>query len=1006
MPLPSHHHLLAATASIGALVIATTAVAAPLVAFDIKAGSLDAALEAYAAQSGRQLLYSPALVAGRSTPALRGRYTADQALARLLAGTTIAVRSVRPGVIVLESTRAAGNPVAASTPGERQVGLLAIDPFVAQPPSEVEAVVVTGTHIRGPLVLAAPLVVLDREDIDRSGAGTLAEALSALPQNFGGSGTPDTYLTSADGLNSNTALATGVNLRGLGADATLVLVNGRRLAGTGSKGDFADVSAIPLAAIERVDVLLDGASALYGSDAVGGVVNVILRRDFDGAETRARGGVARGGTAEERSLAQTFGWRWDDGGLLVSGEYYRRKSLGRSDRAYTASADLRGFGGTDHRSFLSSPGNILTFDPSTFSFGVGWAIPPGQDGTALTPGDFLAGQTNYGDILGGADLLPEQDRLSLYAHLNFAVTNRIEFQAEARYSERAFAFRNTAPVTAITVTAGNPYFVSPNGSASHFLVYSFLNELGSTRISGASESLGVSAGLNVDLPAGWRGEVYAAYAQENGDSRTSNFLNTAFLNEALGNIPDQPGTAFSAASDGFLNLFGDGSANSRAILDFISSGYSTLANRSEVGSLNLLVDGDLFSLPGGLVKVAVGGQLRRETFAQRGSNFTVSDTRTFYQRPTFERQIRAVFAEVRVPLVGPGNAQPAFERLEVSLAGRIETYDDVGQTADPKVGIVWSPIRGLDLRATYGTSFRAPTLPEVYERNDIGPATLPRGSVDVVSIVLYGGNTDLEPQTATSWSAGFDWAPPKIPDLRISASWFDIDFSGQIGTPALENIDAALTDPDLAPFVTLVNPSVPADRARIEALLNDPAFSSPGLFPVDAYGAIVDARYVNTAQVVVRGLDLSARYRFDLGGDQLDVAASATYMADFERRLTPTARATQLVDRAGQPVDLRARASATWRRGAHETTLGITYVDDYRAETGKPVESWTTVDLNWRWAPIRSSGGLRGLTVGLSIQNLFDADPPFYDSPRGFGYDAANADPYGRVIALQAAKRW
>lgn len=1003
--MPSSTSILFATAAtIAAGVCATPATAAPVVvAFDIPAGDLRIALERYAAQSHDQLLYTPALVTGRRSPAVRGAMTPDQALARLLNGTGIVIQRPRPGVVVLHAPGGANErPASAEAVGD--------GPAVAEgtPETEVEAVVVTGTLIRGGAPPASPLLVLGRDDIDRSGAGTLAEALSALPQAFGGSASGDTFLTASDGANTNNTLATGINLRGLGADATLVLVNGRRLAGSGLKGDFADVSAIPLAAIERVDVLLDGASALYGSDAVGGVVNIILRSDFEGAETRIRGGVAAGGAAEETSLAQTFGRRWSSGDLLLSGEYYRREALRRSDRDYTASSDLTRLGGSDHRSFLSSPGNILTFDPATSSFVVGWAIPDHQDGTSLSPGDFLAGQTNFGDLRDGMDLLPEQSRLSLYGHLTQTLSDQVVLRAEARYSERRFDYRSTAPVTAAVVTNANPFFVSPDGSTSHLLTYSFLDETGSTRTTGTSRSLGLTAGLDVDLPGGWRGETYVAYAREVGSARTDNQINSRFLNEALGALPDQADTAYVATQDGYLNLFGDGRSggNTRAVLDFVTSGASALTNESQVASWNGLVDGDLYELPGGTVKLALGGQLRRETFGQHGVSFTSTPTPRPFAEPTYERNVWAVFAEARLPLVGEANARTGIRSLELSLAGRLETYDDVGRSTDPKLGIVWVPMEGLRLRGTIGTSFRAPALTEVYERGQIGPATLRRGGSDVVSVVLYGGNPDLKPETATTRTVGADWTPAVAPRLRLTATWFDIDFEGRIATPALENIDAALNDPNLASFVTFVDPAVPADLARVEALINDPTFFAPGLFPANAYGAIVDARYVNTGRVRVRGLDLGAQYRLSVGADTVDLAASATYLADYQRAVTPSAPLVELVDHAEQPVDWRARFAATWTHGAHQTTLAVNYVDDFTAEGGRTVDSWTTLDLQWRWDIGQRFDWGRGLQATVSAQNLFNTDPPFYDNYRGIGYDAANADPYGRVLSLQLSRRW
>lgn len=1002
MPLPSRHLLLTSAAALAVASWAAPAAARQAIAFDIPAGPMQTALEQFAAQSRLQLLYTPALVAGRAAPQVRGSMTADQALGRLLAGSGILVSRPREGVIVLQASggRQAGLDDA--------LGLSMPQALTPEPASQVDALVVTGTLLRGGGAPAAPVVVLSRDDIDRSGAGTLADALTALPQAFGGSSSTDTYLTASDGQNSNNTLATGVNLRGLGSDATLVLVNGRRLAGTGSKGDFADVSAIPLAAVDRVDVLLDGASALYGSDAVGGVVNIILKTNFEGAETRLRGGFAAGGAAKEFSVGQTFGLHWDQGGLILSGEYYQREALRRSDRDFTASSDLTRLGGTDHRSFLASPGNILAFDPATLSFAPRWAIPDNQDGRSLQPGDFLAGQVNRGDLRDGMDLQPRQSRVSLYSHLTHAFTDAIELRAEARYSDRRFEYRGVAPVTASTVTAANPFFVSPNGSTSHLVAYSFLKEAGSTRVSGDSESLALSAGLVIDLPKAWRADLYAAYGRDVGTNRAKNQLNSRFVNEALGVLPDQSNTPYRAAVDGYLNLFGDGGSggNTEAVIDFITSGRTSLTNESEVGSLNLLVDGDLFELPGGAVKLALGGQLRRETFAQNGVSFTSTATPRPFSEPKFERDVWALFAEARVPLVGTNNAIPGIQRLELSLAGRLEHFDDVGQTADPKLGVIWAPMDGLTLRGTIGTSFRAPTLKEVFERGEIGPATLRRGAADVVSVVLYGGNPELEPETATTWTIGADWTPTFAPDLRLTATWFDIDFEGRIATPSLENIDAALNDPNLAPFVTFVDPTNPADLARIEALINDPTFFAPGLFPAEAYGAIVDARYVNTGRVRVRGLDLGAQYRMTIGSDTLDLSATATHLANFERAVTPTAPLVELVDRAGYPVDWRARLSATWTHGSHQAMVALNYTDDFADEQGRSIDDWLTVDLGWRWDLAKAYDWAEGLEASLSIQNLFDVDPPFYDNFRGIGYDAANADPLGRVMSLQLTRRW
>lgn len=303
--------------------------------FDIPAGSLREALNGFAAQADQQIFFTADLVEGRRSEGLRGRYAPREALERLLRGSGLSWTETRPGVLVLRRTALAEETAV-----------------------QVEDIVVTGTLLNVSGDLAAPVVTLDRAELDRRGYGTVAEALTDLPQNYAGSATPVVQLTGSDRGGSNAVYATGVNLRGLGPSSTLLLVNGRRLAGTGFRGEFGDASALPSAAVERLDVLLDGASALYGSDAVAGVVNVILRRRFDGQESCLRVAAAQGG-AEDVSLSHMAGRSWASGAVLGAYEYQTTKALSSLDRPYTADGDLRPFGGTDHRGLYASPGNIL-----------------------------------------------------------------------------------------------------------------------------------------------------------------------------------------------------------------------------------------------------------------------------------------------------------------------------------------------------------------------------------------------------------------------------------------------------------------------------------------------------------------------------------------------------------------------------------------------------------------------------------------------------------------------
>lgn len=224
--------------------------------------------------------------------------------------------------------------------------------------SDADTIVVTGTHIRGALAAGANVDIYDSKDIERSGYATVQEFISALPQNFQGGGGSEDF--SEGGLTGSNVLGgSSVNLRGLGSDSTLVLINGRRPPTSGLRSDFVDISTIPQTAIARIEILPDGASALYGSDAVGGVVNFILRKDFDGAETRLRYGLATDGNVDEVRVAQALGRSWEGGHFLVGYEFYRREHLKYTDRSFTSTFDLRPIGGLDRRYITSNPGNIL-----------------------------------------------------------------------------------------------------------------------------------------------------------------------------------------------------------------------------------------------------------------------------------------------------------------------------------------------------------------------------------------------------------------------------------------------------------------------------------------------------------------------------------------------------------------------------------------------------------------------------------------------------------------------
>lgn len=997
---------------------------APLL-INIGPSALKAALQAYALQTHRQLIYTTAVAEGRRTAGVSGRLTPDQALQRLLAGTDIMVEHAGPDVLVLKAGEAEGpRPQHADSISEASV--ISTAPAAAPPqldqtqtPSphilptkapidaspEVSEVVVTGTHIRGVSAIASPTVEVTRDDLDRYGDATIADALDRLPQNFAGTSTPNTSAVGSDRTGSNSGFAQGVNLRGLGANATLVLVDGRRLAGSGLRGDFADVSAMPTAAVDHVEVLLDGASAIYGSDAVGGVVNIITKKDFDGAETTLRYGEDAGGHGPSLQASQTIGLTWNGGHLLAAYEYQRSGDIPASARRYTADSNLTPLGGSNSDTVESSPGNILAYNAAAGAYVSAFAIPAGT-GLGLTPSNFVAGATNLSNYRAGTDIMPTQETNGFYLDSAQELDAKTQLSFEGRYNRRSYEDAFSASQTIFDVTKANPYFVSPNGATSELIGYSAIDAIGPSEKTGASKSFDLSIGLDRDFLRTWKLSTYVGFASETNQLLEANELNSAHLNEALGTTPNDPTTSFSTAANGYFNPYGNGAANPKTVLDFIGDGYVRAINADTVTTASLQADGSVITLPGGVVKAAFGAQFRHERF---DSSTYVSITAAPIITPGvgYDRDVAAAFGELNIPLVGEANSLPGVRSLTLSIAGRVEHYDDVGTTANPKLGLVWRPIGDVTVHASYGTSFRAPALYELHENSTVEVLSLPSGGSNTLSLVEVGGNTALKPETATSWTAGAEWTPHGIKGLTLGVSWFNVDYTNRISNPGSTALATVLTDPAYASLVTRVSGSDAAQLAEVQSLIAKSTSASASLYPATAYGAIVNAGYINVASLLVSGADLSARYTFDLGENRLGLIGSATYLYNYRQRTTPTATSEQLVSTAGEPVDWRGRATADWARGPFDTALTVNFVDSYWDPTSdRPIGAWITADLTTTWRSPATSGPAKGLVFNAAIQNLLDQDPPFYNAYFGVGYDPANANPLGRVVSVQLSKRW
>jgi len=944
--------------------------------YDMPAQDLGTALRQVSAQSGRPVIMATELVAGLTALALKGRFSSDMAVDQLLRGTGL--RAVRVGttLVVERLPDAAG---ADGAPGD---------------------ILVTGTRIRGKAPVGSAVITIDRKAIDDSGYATTQQIAQSIPQNFMGGINEATAPGGTLGQNtgSNGTRGSSINLRGLGPTSTLVLLNGERPPLGGFAGAFADISMVPASAIERIEIVADGASAIYGSDAVAGVVNIVPRLDFTGAEASARIGTADG-DSQEYQASLLLGTRWSGGHAMITYEFYDRDRLRAADRPF-ATDDLRPFGGVDHRTAYANPGTI-------YAGGKPFAIPAGQNGIGLTAAKLTAGTINLGNSWTGADILPQQRRHSVFAAVSQDLSAGVRFYANGLMTIRTFDeadrptfdARRTVPVT-------NPFYVDPIGTHQPIGVqYSFQRDLGNESRRGIASAWGGTAGVEAKVGP-WSIDARGTYGHDYERYTIYNRVNSARLALALADT--NPATAY--------NLFGDGPSTNPATIASIR-GYSKETYVNSVWSATLRGDGPLFALPAGDVRLAVGGEYREERYADKGGTVYTSTLTPQSTAPIAlhaPRRVKAGYAELLVPVFGDDTVLPGFHRLDLSAAVRTERYSDFGATTNPKLGVAWEPVAGLTLRGSFGKSFRAPSFQDL--RQDPGSQlifsyTIPdpqasSGQSNV--IVLRGNDPNLRPERATTWTLGADLKPGFLPGAHASLTWFNIDYRDRIASPSTQ-LFSFLVNRSVYAGISEANPSA----ARVAELYASPIFSNFLNIPQTAsFAAVVDARLQNLSVVRQSGLDMDIGYRFGLAGGRADIGAAGTYIFHIRQALTPTAPVTDVVGVLGNPVDFRARAHASWESGGFNVALFANYVDGYTNElnaTAEHVDAWTTFDLQLSYRFRAGHGAFKGLRVALGATNLFDRNPPYaayFIGTDTAAYDPENASAIGRVVSLQVTKSW
>ena len=885
--------------------------------------------------------------------------------------------------------------------------LLYASPASAQQATQqLQRVEITGSRIkRIDAETANPVQVISRKEIERTGAATLNDVLQRVT---GAGGTLDDRTTNGFAPGGG-----GLNLRGLGFNSTLVLVNGRRLPTypfaeqVGTAQGFNDLQNIPLAAVDRVEILKDGASAIYGADAVAGVVNIILRSDYRGLEAGASvGQSSRGdGTTYGTNLVGGFGsLDTDRYNILFGINISKSDAVASSSRPWGYTEDLRGQGGRDLRSSYGFPGTI-TDSVTNAKFYMNGCGPTTQRGGS----SIRAGYCRYDRATFGS-MLPSNERAGLYSKLSIAVTSDITAYSELMLTRDKFdslswpaGSTDDVGIGANIIPAGSPVNPFPNDAT----VRTRFPDVGNRANAGTSDMSRLILGIKGTTSGwDWDGAINLNKIKIN-NSATNNALNsrvmcltnpTAAAAYAAGGNPLGLGTLdqIFAANPAYATYFKN--ELSQCATAFAKYGYYNYQNpslntagtatylrhdSSRVGDSSLNgfdfhIGRELMPLAGGPLAVALGFEARKEKVSdvpdqqlQTGDTLSISAAQAFGSRT-----VSAGYAELNAPVT---------KELEVNAAVRYDKYSGNGDYAStsPKLGLRYQPMKSLLLRATASEAFRAPSLFETSPAQQTSfafsiqdptlcaviSATNPDCAIDVRRV--QQGNPNLKPETSRAYTLGFVVEPNN--DMSLSLDGWYIKRRNEIG---------AFTD---------------------QLLINLFA-NNPNIVVRDVAGHIVQLNQVpvqlNATQTW--GIDTELSMRSDLGTmGRLTSKLGYSYVGSYK---------FSTLDDNGQPTVAefngtynQPRWRANWdfalSRGDFEYSLGGYMVAGY--DGLGTIANYGVASMHI-WNAGISYKGLKNLTIGFQVSNLFDQGPRFNDETSGSsaGYNTQFGDPMGRFFKI------
>lgn len=955
---------------------------------DIAPLPLTQALQAFSQQTRLQYGYLPTSAEEEQllVGPIKGRYTADEALAKLLpAGFTFDWINQRTVSIVSPPVNPPPGGVSEAVVSDgRQRSDVSKEQQLsmafgggktgsARGPYQFDwKVTVEASQIFDDLDLDVPRTVLDRQYIEALGASTVTDLLKYVPQ--------QAHTMSEAYLGDGTQFA---DLRGLGFDTTLVLINGRRTVATASSltVNAFDLNSIPLGAVEKVEIISDSTSAMHGADAIGGVLNIVLREDIPEPRLDIDYGMSEGGAVERHATFSASGRASRARGSIVLDYFDRSPLLGR-ERDRWNNQDFRRFGSIDWRSPTASPGNVRSTTlenlpglPSSLA-----AMPAVSAGMPLTPADFLptAGQMNLESLFQYASILSERTGKALVAQGEYRLMPRLSAFGDILYVDReSSAELEPSALTGARVSATNPH----NPFGADVLVDVLLSQLGPRTFSRRGDMVRAVGGARGQIGE-WEWEASLHKSRDDDVTVRANTVDPLRAGSAL----------FAPDAEHPLNPFG---ANSRELLESLLAPPVRNRFRTEMLQATAYLRGRLVTLPAGSVDLLVGGERRKEQM-QYGMLAPVDVS------GSHQRLVTAAFGEVRLPVVNPAARIPGVHELSVVLSGRFDRYSDVGDSFNPEYVLVWRPISALTLRTSISRSFRPPPLFDLYLplMDVVVPVADPARNGEVAFPILRaGGNKGLEPSNADSLAAGLQFAPSGASGLRLAGTYWRIQVDETIGIPFPERLLA--------------------DESRFtDRIVRGELSAAEIAAGVRGHLQLIDVTRLNYGSVSTSGVDLNASMALDTRVGRFMPELSATWVHDFTTSdlvQGTDVRRVGVANGQGSVVRWRAVAGLAWSRDAIGLSAKVRYVPSYGDvdvlghRTGRSVDAQTLIDAQVALdlSDMVGEGSMwQGFELRAGVSNLLDEEPPFAEVGGFIGYDGSLSDLRQRFAYLKLSKKF